>query len=681
MQSIILRLMHSTKMALQKANNFEWNIKKINNLDMIKTMKIKKNNILRNGLLGCFLLISIFQTVCAQKSYELISPNKKLKMTVSQPKEDGLVYSFTADEKLLIKPSQLGLTFDDKSNSSNWVIAKSINRNVNSVWNPIWGKRSIVADKFNEMTLMLSKNRSTPPNLKIIFRMYDDGLAFRYVFFDKNVKTVSDLTKYNFAGDYTAWFYNGENHNIGPKKLSECDGTFLPVMTIQADGNHFMALHEAELINGTPLVLKTKKDDTSFSVSQSLDEVGSEYKSAWRVILYGSTPGAMVDSHLIELLNPNPSPEFDFSWVKPGVAVWDWRIDGAVVDNFKYSMSYPSWVRMIDFASEQGIKHLVLDANWYGPEFGEDSDPIKGDKASDVKKIIQYGKSKNVGVWLYLNDVGGKKYDIDQTLKQYGEWGASGVKYGFMRGTPKEKNVWTQKITTLCAKNHLLVDFHDGPVHPYGQMRTWPNAVTREFCHAQLDAHRVFQPKTFVTSVFVNMISGPIDMNNGMFDLRQGNTTRVDENQPVPSTVVSEAARTLIVFSGATIIPDIPEFYKKYPDLLNFISEEKMPWKESKTLDGKIGEYIVMMRQNREGSYLVGAATNEEARTLTIPLSFLAKGNYDLTLVQDAKDSHYLTNRESFKVDKKKVSKSDVLTVNLAPGGGACLLIKKNNFN
>lgn len=119
-----------------------------------------------------------------------------------------------------------------------------------------------------------------------------------------------------------------------------------------------------------------------------------------------------------------------------------------------------------------------------------------------------------------------------------------------MNGTPEEKNHWTQKITRLCAENKLLVDFHDGPVHPYGQMRTWPNAVTREFCHAQLDAHRVFEPKTFVTTVFVNMLAGPVDMNNGMFDLRQGPTTRIDESQPVPSTLVSETARTLITFPG-----------------------------------------------------------------------------------------------------------------------------------
>ncbi len=159
--------------------------------------------------------------------------------------------------------------------------------------------------------------------------------------------------------------------------------------------------------------------------------------------------------------------------------------------------------------------------------------------------------------------MGGRKFPLEQTLAQYGEWGAAGVKYGFMRGTPEEKNARTRMITELCARNKLLCDFHDGPVHPYGQMRTWPNAVTREFCHAQLDARRVFQPKTFVTTVFVNMLAGPLDMNNGMFDLRQGPTTRVDNKMEVPSTVVSEAARTLIMFSGVTIIPDMPEFYRK----------------------------------------------------------------------------------------------------------------------
>lgn len=207
-------------------------------------------------------------------------------------------------------------------------------------------------------------------------------------------------------------------------------------------------------------------------------------------------------------------------------------------------------------------------------------------------------------------------------------------------------------------------------------MRTWPNAVTREFCHAQLDAHRVFEPKTFVTTVFVNMLAGPLDMNNGMFDLRQGKTTRVDENQPVPSTVVSEAARTLITFSGATILPDIPEMYRKYPELLDFISAEKMPWKESKTLLGEIGKYIVMMRET-EDDYLIAAVTNEESRTLSIPLTFLPEGSYKAQLIQDGDDAHYLKNRESYQVEEKQIQSGEEVAVHLAAGGGACIRIQK----
>ena len=314
---------------------------------------------------------------------------------------------------------------------------------------------------------------------------------------------------------------------------------------------------------------------------------------------------------------------------------------------------------------------------WYGPEFESDSDPTKGDKARDVQKLIAYGKEKGVGIWLYLNDVGGRQYPIEETLKQYGEWGAAGVKYGFMSGTQEEKNHRTRMITELCAQNHLLVDYHDGPVHPYGQMRTWPNAVTREYNFAQLDAHRVFEPKTFVTSVFVNMVAGPLDMNNGMFDLRQGPTTRVDNNQECPSTVVSEAARTLITFSGATILPDIPEYYKKYPELLDFISSQKMPWKESRTLQGVIGEYIVMMRQTEE-AYLVGAATNESGRTINLALDFLPEGNYLAEVVEDGDNGHYLNNRETYKASKKEVTSKDTITLTLAPGGGACLKIAKS---
>ncbi len=626
-------------------------------------------------LAGMFL----FQSSIAQEPRMLKSPDGNLVLQFETGNDNQLQYSFQAFGKMVIHNSSLGLKSKDiLFPAKGWKYQFSTPLPVKSTWKPVWGKRAEVTDHFNPMVIEITgQGQNFPERLVIEARAYNDGVAFRYVVpgsSGKSIQVDKEQTEFNFAVIYTAWFYHGEYPNIGPEKLSESSEIRMPVMTIKADKNLYLAIHEANLVSGDPLLLQSEKGNTTFSVASVPGEIKAGFQSAWRVILCGQTPGTLVDSHLIELLNPEP--EGDFSWVRPGVAVWDWRIDGAQTDGFTYSMSYPSWVRMVDFAAENNIRYLVLDANWYGPEHEAESDPVQGDKASDVKKLIQYGKEKGVGIWLYLNDVGGRKFPIEQTLKQYGDWGAAGIKYGFMRGTPAEKNIWTRKITALCAQNHLLCNFHDGPVHPYGQMRTFPNAVTREFCHAQLDAHRVFVPSTFVTSVFVNMLAGPIDMNNGMFDLRQGNTTRTDENQPVPSTLVSEAARTLIVFSGATIIPDIPEYYRKYPELLRFIASQKMPWKESKTLAGEIGEYIVMARQAADGVWLVGAATNESPRQLEIPLDFLNPGNYEVTIIQDGENAHYLTNRETLKSKTEMLKPSDKVKVHLAAGGGRCLVIQ-----
>lgn len=635
---------------------------------------------MKRAIIFCLFIWSICLGGYTKNRYRVTSPDGEIVLSVFT-NQGNWTYSLSVRDSLLLDASLLGFqdSLGNQLLSSQKVRLVSSSKNThNGIWKPVWGKRQRVPDRYNELCLKFSVIGAAQNDFCLYLRAYNDGVAFRYSVPDRSrlkKKAVLESTSFAFNGDYTAWFYNNEYHNIGPERLSESSGIRQPVMTIRADRNLYLAVHEADLRTDAPLLLRSAKDNCTFHVEAQPVDLVAGYLSAWRVLFVGKTPGEMVDSHLLELLNPDPVG--DFSWVKPGVAVWDWRINGAEWEGFTYRMDYPSWVRMVDFASEQKFSYLVLDANWYGPEHEAESNPLTGEKVNDVKRIIAYAKKKGVGIWLYLNDVGGREYPIEKTLAQYAAWGAAGIKYGFMKGSPREKNIWTQKITALCAKNRLLVDFHDGPVHPYGQMRTWPNAVTREYCQAQLDAHRTFQPKTFVTSVYVNMLAGPIDMNNGMFDLRQGNTTRVDENQPVPSTLVAEAARTLIVFSGATIIPDIPEFYRKYPPLLDFISAQKMPWLESKTLCGEIGEYIVMMRETKD-AYLIGAATNEQARTLDIPLDFLLSGkSYQAVVMEDGDGAHYLYNREKMKSHTNQVTPKSVIRVQLAPGGGSCILINK----
>ena len=628
-------------------------------------------------LLFAFVVSFLCRVSAESKVYEVKSPDKKICFSFKVDDNRQLIYKVAVAGKDIIDWSETGYSYapDEAPVKVENILFRKTKKpqKHKGEYRPVWGKRSVVKDVYNSWVAVLYLESQKMGIFEV--RVYNDGVAFNNSFIDMDEPSCYERTEFNFADDYTAWYYNGERHNIGPEKLSDANGERLPLMTIKAADDLYLALHEAQLSDrGWPMRLRSEAGSTSFSVISEKNEPCSFFQGAWRVLMVGRTPGDLVDSHLIELLNPEPQD--DFSWVRPGVYLWDWRIDGAVWEGYRYGMNYDSWVKMIDFAAEEGFQGLVLDANWYGPEFEKDSDPTKGDKARDVQRIIKYGKDKGVGVWLYLNDVAGTNYPIEETLAQYEEWGASGVKYGFMNGTPQEKNRKTQEITALCAKHHLMVDYHDYPVHPFGQMRTYPNAVTREYCKAQLDGRQIFQPKTFVTSAFVNMVAGPIDQNNGFLELHQGRTTRKDNNQEVPSTVTGEIARTLITWSGATVIPDIPEYYQKYPSLLEFLSAEKQPWQESITLAGEIGEYIVMARQNKDGDWLIGAATNEDARTLSIPLSFLGKGKYTAVVNTDADDTHYRTNRETFKTEAPQiVTKKTVLELKLAPGGGACVLI------
>ncbi|MCK9343864.1 MAG: glycoside hydrolase family 97 N-terminal domain-containing protein, partial [Massilibacteroides sp.] len=390
------------------------------------------------------LLISIAFLGCvtcgihAMETYQVSSPSGKVKLEINQAENGLFYYSFMGGNKTLLQQSRLGyqLTNGEDLPGKSWFVSSLSRRTHSDVWHPVWGKRRAVSDCYNELTLQVATNaKQAIDEMQLEFRVYNEGVAFRYVVPQRQkgrCKVSGELTNYVFTGDYTAWFYNGEYANIGPEKLSESAGTRSPVMTVKADATHYMAIHEADLRHGMPLSLSSTKGSTSFEVEKHPAELYGGFNSAWRILFYGDTPGVMVDSHLVELLNLDPSSDYDFSWVKPGIALWDWRINGAKVGDFTYTMSYPSWIRMVNFASEQGFNYLVLDANWYGPEFEKNSDPTVGDKANDVRKLIVYAKAKGVGIWLYLNDVGGRQYPLAQTLQQYAQWGVAGVKYGFM---------------------------------------------------------------------------------------------------------------------------------------------------------------------------------------------------------------------------------------------------------
>ncbi len=615
------------------------------------------------------------------------SPQWSIRFNQQPIVTDGAIQLYLGDQ-----PDQ-PLTFDS---------AVATTSEHDSTWQPTWGQFSEVRNHYREVVWTLKPKAIDDASVTVTLRVFNDGVAIRYTPGVKH-KPFSDRTGFSFADDFTFWSANGEHPNHGPIKLSQWKhGAIQMPMTIQAGPNVFCAVLEAAIYDQYPFSVHRAGGATRFETRSKPAKFTSDESnggSAWRVITLGRSAGDLITNQIAGNLNP-PLTLADASWIRPGLALWDWRAWGATApDGFQYGLDMSSWKRFIDFAARKdNVRYLLLDANWYGPEFDPKEDPttsrdhlvqqIEGGKVVrkpapddwaepiDVPALIQYANERGVGIVLYINDHARKNFDFEETLATYEKWGAAGIKFGFMatRGNAKVRD--TRKIIKLCAKHKLVCDFHDGPIPGSGDTRTYPNYLTREFCHAQADGKRSFSPETFCTSMFVNMLTGSLDMSNGLYAIKDAEKVRPRIFTKVNTTVVGETARNLICFSAMATIPDIPEAYDAKSDLFSFIEAMPMTWDETRVLNSQIGDHITTARRTGE-TWLIGSACDENGATLPIDLSFLDEGKtYQATVFEDSADTHFETNPEAYKIHTESVKKGDVIEAVLAPGGGHCVMLK-----
>lgn len=630
------------------------------------------------------ILLIAFYSCQPDTQWEIASPDKQVSVVINNT-EGHLRYDVMMDGESLLQSSQLGLLFDNEKEAKYEVI-DFYEVYKDTTWTTVWGKKAQINDHYNELTLVLDVMFENASDAKMALktRVYDDGVAFRYLSREKNdfpYETIAgDLTTFNFAGDYTLWAANRERHNLGPMKISELDDVdtehIYSPMTLKTSSDKYITLHEAAIYDHAYFYFTKGKGPNEVGIHMDESSIKSNFKTSWRSIILGREPGDLLESSLLVNLNP-PCAIEDPSWIKPGKSFWDWRVWGYTAeDGFEYGLNTVSHKRFVDFAAKNNIQYLLIDADWYGPEFSDESDPTSAKSGILIEEFMKYAKEKGVGVILYLNDIGGKKFGLERILSRFHEWGAAGVKYGFMSGEGQEKVLHTRKVVELCAKYQLMVNFHDGPVPPSGDRRTYPNLVTKEYCHAQADAKRSYYPETPVTAAFVNMVAGPLDMTNGWYELEDAVNQRVKVFEDIPGTVAAENAKTVIVFSGMTVLPDAPEAYAKKADLFEFIREQPAEFESFEVINGEIGEYITVARKTGN-EWFIGSLTNREDRQLDIPLDFLEPDTkYVAKIYKDAKDSHYMDNRESYLIDEQTVDKNTVLNAWMAPGGGYSVWLK-----
>jgi alpha-glucosidase len=227
------------------------------------------------------------------------------------------------------------------------------------------------------------------------------------------------------------------------------------------------------------------------------------------------------------------------------------------------------------------------------------------------------------------------------------------------------------RVAEVAAANRIGIDAHE-PVKDTGLRRTWPNLLSREGARGQeFNAWgRPTNPPEHLTILpFTRLLAGPMDFTPGIFDLTFGKT---DINERVQSTLATQLALYVLIYSPVHMAADLPENYEKRPDAFQFIRDVPTDWEQSRTLQAVIGDYVVVARQQRGSrDWYLGATTDESARNLSIPLDFLERGKrYEAQIYRDAADADYRTNPAALVIEKLRVTSKNALDATLAPGGG-----------
>lgn len=654
---------------------------------------------LQTGLVLILIAFAEIRT-CASNPETLVSPDGAINVTVASGNQ--LAYSIQFNGKDVLLDSQFSLNIRGSQPFGPGVTVQNVSRRqVDEKWQRIYGKRRNVRNHFSEMTLDLQESAAPHRRIQLVFRAYDDGIAFRYVLpkdwgaFD----LAAENTAFHFPDDATAWaanyggFISSQEGEFKPAKLSELvpGQVYGCPLLVEISPSLWAACSEADLTdwagmyftpadggsNTVRTALSPRPDDTNIVVRSVAPR-----NSPWRVIMVGDRPGVFIESDLLE--NLNPPVAFDAAWVKPGKSAWDiWWSGGYAPElDYKLRMDTRSMKYFVDLAAEMGWQYQIVDWGWYGPAFAPGAkgttwaaDP-DGNLTNvvpelDLPGLVSYAKQKNVRLilWLLWDTV---DKQMDAAFPLYEKWGIAGVKIDFMNRDDQKMVNFYERVAKLAAKHHLLVDFH-GAYKPTGWNRTYPNVITREgvMGNEYNKWSTNVTPRHTVTLPFTRGMLGGMDFTPGGFRQKTPQTFRaVGGDSPGPfvmGTRVHQLAMLVVYESALQVLCDSPYNYHSSPAGTDFLRTVPTTWDDTRVINGEVGKFITVARRSGSDWY-VGSMAGTEARTLQIPLSFLGAGKYEAEIWADAYEAADYPDR--LMKQARTVTTSDTLTANLAPAGG-----------
>lgn len=651
-------------------------------------------NLIQSALPAAALLLSLSVIPAVAQPLRVQSPTARTQVEFTLSEGGIPTYRVLYRNKVVLDDAPLGLDLGRNNTlGQGMTVQGSSKEDHDSRVTLTVGKTRQARDHYRQLRVQLVD--AAQHRLEIELRAYDDGVALRYVLPKAGKLEIrNELTSFAFPRDYPCWTLNlgrfgtsheGEYDAIAASKLRPHNLLELPLVCQTDAQGTTLAIGEANLRDYAGLYL-TGRADGGLGVSAklsprldqpalavSIDAQGRDFATPWRVIMLGDTPASLIDSNLVTLLNPPPA--FDASWVRPGKSAWDWWSGSLASGVAQPGMNTATIQRYIDHAHQLKLEYMLIDDGWYHGSTGDgqynsDADIRRPVEQLDLPGLVTYGRQRGVGLWLWAH---WRALDahMDEALAWYQQLGIKGIKVDFMDRDDQQMVDFYHRLLAKAAEHKLLVDLH-GAYHPTGLTRTYPNYLTQEgVLGAEYNKWTTRITATHnLTLPFTRMLLGPMDYTPGGFRNVRPAAFRPQHIAPqVMTTRAQQLAMYVVYESPFAVVSDSPEQYENVP-AAQFLRDVPASWDETRAIEGAIGEHIVLARRSGKDWY-VGAMTNEQARTLQVPLTFLDKGTWTATIYADGAAPTEVN------IETRKLTRNDSLQLQLAASGGAAIRLHK----
>jgi alpha-glucosidase len=647
------------------------------------------------------IVFSFFFTSAFAKQYELLSPDKQVKIVVSVT--DKITWSVLFDGQVMLEPGQLAMDFahgfhlgqnpsvaQEKRTSRDEMITAVV---------PV--KRRLVRDYYNELSL------SFKGDYILRLRAYNEGAAYRFEtnLKEQEVQVVSETCDFRFPSNYPVFWpteadtafqshfenifkdtvvsaFSNKQHGNLPMLLTtpsqvrllitEADLYDYPNMFLYGSNSNYVTAGFPRVIKGAQ-----PRGDRGIRITELANYIASTKGTRtypWRIVSISNDDRQILENNLVYQLS-SPNVLKDVSWIKPGKVAWDWwNANNIYGVDFQAGLNTETYKYYIDFASAFGLEYIILDEGWSRTT----TDVLQARKEIDVEELVRYGASKNVGVILWTL-WGPLDKDLDKILDKFMQWGAKGIKVDFMARADQYMVNYYERVADAAAKRKLLVDFH-GAYKPVGLNRKYPNVISFEGVRGMENCkwEASITPVHNVTLPFTRMVAGPMDYTPGAMINANKDNFRIVFTEPMSmGTRAHQASMYVLYESPLQMLADNPSNYWRDTAYTSFIASIPTVWDTTIALHAKAGQYLATARRNGNKWY-IGAMSDFTKRQFKLPLSFLNNGNYTMTFIADGANAS--RHASDYRKDNQTVSKGDTITINLESGGGwAAILTPVDN--